>query len=136
MNTLTNVATVACAAAIFLLGCTTPHRPTTDVSYRSAQAADGVTQFTVSINGKQFRHSSDLGIIEFYTNRDRSILIVRITSGIGTFVGGDVDYYYHVDPEGRVSFMGSLKSTWFRGESEICAELKGFRKVRDIPCRD
>lgn len=98
------------------------------------EVADGNSCFTVSINGKQFEHKSSSGGIEFYENKERTALRVRVFVGRGTFVSEGVDHYYSVDSHGEVTYLGNLRSSWYQNEDSVSFEPGGFSpaKVPDV----
>src|SRR5262249_36405524 len=94
---------------------------------------DGDSVFIVSINGKEFEHKSTSGGVGFYENKGRTALRVRVFSGRGTFVAVGVDHYYTVDAQGRVIYLGSLKSSWYEGEESVGFEPGGFKRINIAP---
>ena len=110
---------VLVCVVLFLIGCRSPHANRLNVSYRLAEVVDGDSVFVVSINGKDFEHKSSSGGVDFYENNDRTALRVRVLSGRGTFASVGVDHYYAVDAQGRVTYLGSLKSSWYEDEEPI-----------------
>lgn len=127
---------LACVVLLFFVGCKSPHAGKLNVSYRLAEVVDGDSVFIVSINGKGFEHKSTSGGVGFYENRDQTALRVRVFSGRGTFVAVGVDHYYTVDAQGRVTYLGSLKSSWYEGEESIGFEPSGFKPVSIVPLSD
>jgi hypothetical protein len=123
----------ACILLVSIVGCNSPRNAKLNVSYRLAEVVDGDSVFLVSINGKKFEHKSSSGALEFFENSNRTALRVRVTSGRGTFASVGVDHYYCVDTQGRITYLGYLKSSWYEDEESIGFELGGFRPVGKVP---
>jgi len=102
-----------------------------NVSYRLTGVENGVGIYVVSINGKEFEYRSPVGGIEIFENRRRTIVRLRVASedSRGTYVGGDIDYYYHVGDKGQITYLGSLKESWYEDEDFIRAAMSGFKPV-------
>src|SRR6185436_20846339 len=124
---------LACVGVLFIVGCKSSRAGRLNVSYRLAEVVNGDSVFIVSINGKQFEHKSSSGGVEFYENRERTALRVRVFEGRGTFVAVGVDHYYSMDERGRVTYLGSLKSSWYEGEESVGFEPSGFKSVSIAP---
>lgn len=127
---------LACVVLLLLSGCKSPHADRLSVSYRLAEVENGDSVFVVSINGKDFEHKSSSGGVDFYENKNRTALRVRVVSGRGTFTSVGVDHYYAVDAQGRVTYLGSLKSSWYEDEESVGFELGGFKPVSIVPLSD
>ena len=126
----------SCILVFLLAGCSSPRNGRLNVSYRLAEVVNGESVFLVSINGKQFEHKSSSGAIEFYEADNRNALRVRVTSGRGTFASTGVDHYYCVDTQGRITYLGNLKSSWYEDEESIGCELGSFKPIRNVPLSD
>jgi hypothetical protein len=112
-----------------LIGCATASGPKLTVNCRMAGVENGDIVFVVSINGQTFEHKSSNGGIEFFKNRTGSIFKVRVWSGRGTYIGGEVDYYYHIGKDGQITFLGNLKESWYEDEDFIRVRMSGFHPV-------
>lgn len=121
---------------LLFVGCKSPRAGRLNVSYRLAEVVNGDSVFVVSINGKSFEHKSSSGGVDFYENKGQTALRVRVFSGRGTFVAVGVDHYYAVDAQGRVTYLGNLKSSWYEGEESIGFEPSGFRPIGIAPLSD
>lgn len=112
-----------------LVGCSSSGVGRLNASFRLAEVINGDSVFLVSINGKEFEHRSTSGSLELFQNKERNTLRLRVTSGRGTFISTGIDHYYHVDNEGKVTYLGSLKSSWYEDERPVSYELSGFRAI-------
>jgi len=113
--------------AIVLAGCVSTSCPGMDVRCRMAGVENGDSIFVVSINGVNFEHRSSNGGIEFYKNRNGTILKIRVWSGRGTYTGGEIDHYYFIERNGHPMPLGSLREC-FKIQTRLI--LMGFARIR------
>jgi hypothetical protein len=105
------------------------HTAKLNISYRLAEVDNGDSVFLVLINGKAFEFKSSNGGIEFYQNKTRTILKIRVWTGRGTYIGGEHDYYYHLGDKGQIALLGNLKESWYEGENLIRVDMGRFTPV-------
>ena len=117
--------------ALLLLGCASPHISKTNFSCRLAEVDSGVSVFRILINGKEFEHRSPTGLIELFADENRNILKVKVDSedSRGTYVGGEIEHYYHIGEKGQVTYLGSLKESWYENEDLIRVKTDGFKHL-------
>jgi len=117
-------------------GCASMRREKLNVSYRLVEVVDGDSVFILTIDGQKFEIKSSNGGLEFYENKNHTVLRVSVFEGKGTYFGDGIDYYYYVDGEGRVICLGRLKASWYEDEQSIGFQPKGFERVKIAPSAD